>query len=209
MAATSPTGIVVFKGNQTEILALVNPKAKWKEAERLLVAQASAQHHILPQLRLHVDLQNRVCGAKTIGKLEKDLRAVAGDNLGIDNYRVRAARKDSVPAETALLINRNMKSGELLQSTKDVIILGSVPEDARVETMRSCFVFGSIGGTVLAGVRNTGEAVIACLEVAGGAHLSIGSASAVLHLAPGGIHSRYYVISAAHGQVNVDTRTLD
>jgi len=71
MAATSPTGIVVFKGNQTEILALVNPKAKWKEAERLLVAQASAQHHILPQLRLHVDLQNRVCGAKTIGKLER------------------------------------------------------------------------------------------------------------------------------------------
>ncbi|MEN6551056.1 MAG: septum site-determining protein MinC [Candidatus Cryosericum sp.] len=209
MAATSPTGIVVFKGNQTEILALVNPKAKWREAERLLVAQASAQHHILPQLRLHVDLQNRVCGAKTISKLEKDLRAVAGDNLGIDNYRVRAARKDSVPAETALLVNRNMKAGELLQTTKDVIILGSVPEGARIETMRSCFVFGSISGTVLAGVRGSGDAIIVCLEVAGGARLSIGTASAVLHLAPGGMRSRTYVISAAHGQVNVDTRILD
>src|SRR5450756_2601886 len=104
MAATSPTNTVVFKGNQTEILALVNPKAKWKEAEHVLLIQAAAQHHILPQLKLQVDLQNRACGLKTLAKLEKDLRKVVGDNLGITNYRIRGSKKDTPPSETALII---------------------------------------------------------------------------------------------------------
>ncbi|HEY5000806.1 MAG TPA: septum site-determining protein MinC [Candidatus Cryosericum sp.] len=209
MAATSPTNIVVFKGNQTEILALVNPKAKWKEASHVLVIQAGAQHHILPQLKLQVDLQNRACGLKTLAKLEKDLRKVVGDNLGITNYRIRESKKSTPPSETALIIARDLVRGEVIQTTKDVVVVGSVLEGSRIETMRSCFVFGAIRGAVRAGTQGIQDAVITCLEVAGGASLSIGNASAILHLAPAGMRSHYYVASAAQGRLNVETRFLD
>jgi septum formation inhibitor MinC len=209
MAATSPTTIVVFKGNQTEILALVNPKATWKEASHVLVVQAAAQHQILPQLKLKVDLQNRACGLKTLTKLEKDLRKVVGDNLGITNYRIRESKKSTPQPETALVIARDIIKGEVIQTTKDVVVIGSVLEGSRVETMHSCFVFGAIRGTVLAGTQGTPDALITCLEVAGGASLSVGKASAVLHLAPAGMRSHYYVASAAQGRLNVETRFLE
>jgi len=210
MAATSSTNTVVFKGNQTEILALVNPKAKWKEAEHLLLIQAAAQHHILPQLKLQVDLQNRACGLKTLTKLEKDLRKVVGDNLGITNYRIRESKEGTPPpSETALIIAHDLIRDEVIQTTKDVVVVGSILEGSRVETMRSCFVFGTIRGTVLAGTQGTKDAVITCLEVAGGASLSVGNASAVLHLAPAGIRNHYYVASAAQGRLNVETRFLE
>jgi septum formation inhibitor MinC len=209
MAATSPTATVVFKGNQTEILALVNPKAKWKEAEHVLVIQAAAQHHILPQLKLQVDLQNRACGLKTVARLEKELRKAVGDNLGITNYRIRGSKKDSPPSETALIIARDLIRGEVIQTTKDVVVVGSVLEGARIETMRSCFVFGTIRGTVLAGTQGVQNAVITCLEVFGGASLAVGNASAVLHLAPAGIRGHYYVVSSIQGRLNVETRFLE
>ena len=209
MAATSPTNTVVFKGNQTEILALVNPKAKWKEAAHVLLIQADAQHRILPQLKLQVDLQNRACGLKTLAKLEKDLRKVVGDNLGITNYRIRGSKKDAPPPETALIIARDLVRGEVIQTTKDVVVIGSVVEGSRIETMRSCFVFGAIRGTVIAGTRETQDAVITCLEVAGGASLAVGSASAVLHLAPAGMRGHYYVVNAVQGRLNVETRFLE
>lgn len=209
MAATSPTNIVVFKGNQTEILALVNPKAKWKEAEHVLLIQAAAQHHILPQLKLQVDLQNRACGLKTLAKLEKDLRKAVGENLGILNYRIRESKKSSPLPETALVITRDVTRGETIQTAKDIVVIGSILEGSRVETMRSCFVFGSIKGTVLAGTQGIQNAVITCLEVAGGASLTVGSTSAVLHLAPAGIRGHYYVASAVQGRLNVETRFLE
>jgi hypothetical protein len=165
----------VFKGNQTEILALVNPKAKWKEAAHVLLIQATVQHHIIPQLKLQVDLQNRACGLKTLAKLEKDLRKVVGDNLGITNYRIRGSKKGAAPSETALIIARDLIRGEVIQTTTQ-------------------------------GIQ---DAVITCLEVAGGASLSIGNASAVLHLAPAGMRSHYYVTSAAQGRLNVETRFLE
>jgi len=208
MASTSPTNIVVFKGNQAEILALVNPKAKWKEAEHVLIMQATAQHQILPQLKLNVDLQNRACGLKTLARLEKGLRKAVGDNLAIGNYRVRESKKGAAPAESALIIARDVTAGEIIQTTRDVVVMGSVMEGSRIETMRSCFVFGAIRGAVVAGTRGTEGAVIACLEVAGGASLSVGDASAVLHLAPAGMRGHYYVASAAQGRLNVETRFL-
>ena len=209
MAATSPTNTVVFKGNQTEILALVNPKATWKEASHVLVVQAAAQHQILPQLKLQVDLQNRACGLKTLARLEKDLRKAVGDNLGITNYRIRESKKSTPPSETALIIARDLIRGEVIQTTKDVVVVGCVLEGSRIETMRSCFVFGAIKGTVLAGTQGIQNAVITCLEVAGGASLAVGSASAILHLTPAGIRSHYYVVSAVQGRLNVETRFLE
>jgi len=209
MAATSPTNIVVFKGNQTEILALVNPKAKWKEAERTLVTQAAAQHRILPQLKLQVDLQNRSCGLKSISTLEKNLRKSVGDNLGITNYRVRSSKKTAPAAETALVFTRDLAKGEAIQTTKDVVIVGSIPEGASIETLRSCFVFGSIRGIVRAGTQGLPEATIVCLDVVGGASLSVGTASAALHLAPAGMRGHYYVATASQGQLRVETRFLE
>jgi septum formation inhibitor MinC len=75
--------------------------------------------------------------------------------------------------------------------------------------MRSCFVFGAIRGTILAGTQGNPDALITCLEVAGGASLSVGNASAVLHLAPAGMRSHYYVASSAQGRLNVETRFLE
>ncbi|HWQ21764.1 MAG TPA: septum site-determining protein MinC, partial [Clostridia bacterium] len=170
---------------------------------------AAAQHHILPQLRLQVDLQNRACGLKTLAKLEKDLRKVVGDNLGIANYRIRGSKKETPPTETALIIARDLARGEVLQTTKDVVVIGSIPEGSRVETMHSCFVFGSIRGTVIAGTQGIQNAIITCLEVAGGASLSISGASAIIHLAPAGMRSHYYVVSAVQGRLNVETRFLE
>lgn len=209
MTATSPTSIVVFKGNQTEILALVNPKAKWKEVERTLTVQAAAQHRILPQLKLQVDLQNRSCGLKSIGTLEKNLRKAVGDNLSIGNYRIRGSRKTAPLAETALVFARDLVKGEMIQTTKDVVVIGSVPEGASIETMQSCFVFGSIRGTVKAGTQGLQDAIVACLDIAGGASLSVGSASAAVHLAPAGIRNHYYVASATEGKLHVETRFLE
>lgn len=209
MAATNPTNIVVFKGNQTEILALVNPKAKWREAERTLVVQAAAQHRILPQLKLQVDLQNRSCGLKSIATLEKNLRKAAGDNLSIGNYRIRGSKKATPTPETALVFARDLIKGEAIQTTKDVVVMGSVAEGASIETMRSCFVFGSIRGIVKAGTQGLEGACIVCLDVAGGASLSVGTSSAALHLAPAGMRNHYYVASASQGQLRVETRFLE
>ncbi len=205
MASTNPASAVIFKGTQTEILALVNPKATWKDAQRTLLAQVVAQHHIFPQLKLQVDLQNRACGLKTLTKLEKDLRKTVGDNLGISNYRIRVSKKEIPPAETALVLTRDLAANEVVQTTRDIVVVGSVPETARIETLRSCFVFGTIKGRVQAAA----DAVIVCLEVAGGASLSIGKATAVLHLIPAGIRHHYYVVSAIHDQLHVDTRFLE
>jgi septum formation inhibitor MinC len=190
-------------------MALVNPKAKWKEAERVLIVQAAAQHHILPQLKLQVDLQNRACGLKTVARLEKELRKAVGDNLGITNYRIRGSKKDTPSSETALVIAHDLIKGEVIQTTKDVVVVGSVLEGSRIETMRSCFVFGAIRGTILAGTQGIQNAVITCLEVFGGASLAVGNASAVLHLAPAGIRGHYYVVSSVQGRLNVETRFLE
>jgi septum formation inhibitor MinC len=209
MAATSPTNVVVFKGNQSALLALVNPKAKWKEAERTLVVQAAAQHRILPQLKLQVDLQNRSCGLKSLTTLEKNLRKIVGDNLAIDNYRIRGSKKSAPPGETALVLVRDLARGETIQTTRDVIVVGSILEGACVETMQSCFVFGSIQGTVKAGTREPQDAAIVCLDIAGGASLSVGDASAMLHLAPAGMRNHYYVATASQGQLHIETRFLE
>lgn len=209
MAAINPTNTVVFKGSQTEIVALVNPKAKWKEAQHILLTQAASQHQILPQLKLQVDLQNRICGPKTLTVLERALQKVVGDNLSIANYRIRQSRKTAVPGDSALIIAHDLGMGELIQTTRDVVVIGSVPVGSRIETMRSCFVFGSIKGTVAAGTHGIQEAVITCLDIAGGASVSIGTASAVLHLAPVGMRNHYYVASAVHGKIDIQTHTLE
>jgi septum formation inhibitor MinC len=209
MAAISPTNTVVFKGSQTEIVALVNPKAKWKEAQRVLLTQAAQQHHILPQLKLQVDLQNRMCGPKTLTALERALRKVVGDNLSIVNYRIRESKKPAVSSDSTLIIAHDLAKGELIQTTSNVVVIGSVLAGSRIETMRSCFVFGSIKGTVAAGTHGVQDAVITCLEIAGGASLSIGTTSAVLHLAPVGMRNHYYVASAVQGKLEVQTRVVE
>ncbi len=209
MAATNPGNSVIFKGNQSEILALVNPKAKWKEAERTLVAQAAAQHRILPQLRLVVDLQNRSCGLKSVATLEKELRKAVGDNLSIGNYRVRASAKNVSGADSALILARDLAATEIIQTTKDVVVIGSVPEGAHIETVQSCFIFGTIRGTVRAGTKGKEGAIIACLDIAGGASLCVGTASAVLHIAPAGMRGHYYVATASQGQLRVQTHFVE
>ncbi len=210
MASTNATSTVIFKGTQTEILALVNPKAKWKDVQQTLLSQVATQHHIFPQLKLQIDFQNRVCGLKTLTKLEKDLRKIAGDKLGITNYRIRASRKETAASsETALVLVRDLADNETIQTTKDVMIVGSIPESARVETPRSCFVFGTIRGKVLAGSQGGVDAVIVCLETASGASLAIGKAAAVLHLAPSSMRPHYYIAHADQGQLRLDTRFLE
>ena len=209
MAATNPGNSVIFKGNQSEILALVNPKAKWKEAERTLVAQAAAQHRILPQLRLVVDLQNRSCGLKSVATLEKELRKAVGDNLSIGNYRVRASAKNVSGADSALILARDLAATEIIQTTKDVVVIGSVPEGAHIETVQSCFIFGTIRGAVRAGTRGKEGATIVCLDIAGGASLCVGTASAVLHVAPAGMRGHYYVATASQGQLRVQTHFVE
>ncbi|MCE5192968.1 MAG: septum site-determining protein MinC [Candidatus Cryosericum sp.] len=209
MAATSATPIVVFKGSQTELLALVHPKAKWKEAQHMLLTQTAAQHRILPQLKLQVDLQNRLCGPKTLGVLERALRTIVGDNLSISNYRIRESKKPAAAGDSAMIIAHDLAQGEVIQTTRDVVVIGSVLAGSRIETLRSCFVFGAVKGTVAAGIRGNQDAVIACLEIAGGASLSIGTTSAVLHLAPVGMRNHYYVARAVQGKLDVQPHILE
>lgn len=208
MASTSPTSVVVFKGSQTEILALVNPKSKWREVQQALLAQVPIQHRILPQLRLRLDLQFRACGAKTLAKLEKDLRKLVGDNVGIMNYRIRDSRKAPATPDTAAIFLNDLAPNATVQTTKDVVIVGSVPEGARVETAGSCFVFGSIRGTVEAGKRST-TAVITCLEVGSGASVAVSGSTSVLHLVPPSAHRHVYVLRSEQNQLIVETRPLD
>jgi len=96
-----------------------------------------------------VDLQNRLCGPKTLGVLERALRTIVGDNLSISNYRMRESKKPAAASDSAMIIAHDLAQGEVIQTTRDVVVIGSVLAGSRIETLRSCFVFGASEGPLL------------------------------------------------------------
>jgi septum site-determining protein MinC len=92
----------------------------------------------------------------------------AGRSAGIATRpAVRAVQAPTIPdADAALLVQRTLRSGQVLRHHGHLTIIGDVNPGAEVVASGSIVVWGRLRGTAHAGALGDAEAVVCALELA-------------------------------------------
>lgn len=79
--------------------------------------------------------------------------------------RLLEERKETLPAKDGIFYRGTLRGRQVLESETSIVIIGDVEEEATVVSKGNVVVTGTVYGTVLAGVNENYEAVIAALHM--------------------------------------------
>ena len=84
-----------------------------------------------------------------------------------DTIREKEQEKDKKEetAESGQFYRGTLRSGQILESDGDVIVLGDVNPGAKVVAARNAVILGSLTGTVYAGMNGTGSAFVVAMSM--------------------------------------------
>ncbi len=97
------------------------------------------------------------CGFKTNLRAVKDMCLSLGIPCDIDSLELEKIKERAETEETKF-VKKTIRSGEKITSSGDLAILGDVNPGAEIEAGGNVYVFGSLRGTVRAGIgKRSGE----------------------------------------------------
>ena len=179
---------VQIKGIREGLLITV-PDGEWPNIQDELLVEVDKQADFLRGAKLILDVENHILNAATLGKLrdmisdrELSLWAVLSHSptteqtaqaLGLAT-RIHQAHPDesSRPIETNLdgdegiLVRRTMRSGNSLEHTGHITVIGDVNPGAEIIAGGDVVVWGRLRGVVHAGAEGDPKAVICALDLA-------------------------------------------
>jgi septum site-determining protein MinC len=179
--------LVQIKGLRDGLLVSLDD-APWEEQRAALIAQVDAQPTFFQGARLALDVTSQVLHVNEMVELrdqlsERGIRlwAVISESptteqtaqlLGlatrISKPRPEEARQFSVEdlgEETALFLNRTLRSGTRIEFAGHVVVLGDVNPGAEIVAGRNVIIWGRLRGMVHAGSKGNRQAVICALEL--------------------------------------------
>jgi septum site-determining protein MinC len=162
--------------------------APWEEQLAALLAQVDAQPAFFQGARLALDVASQVLHVNELVDLRDKLSergiflwAVVSESpttektaqlLGlatrVSKPRPEEVRKFSVEdlgEETALFLNRTLRSGTRIEFSGHVVVLGDVNPGAEIVAEGNVLIWGRLRGTVHAGVKGNRNAVICALDL--------------------------------------------
>ena len=179
--------LIQIKGLRDGLLVSLDD-APWENQRAALIAQVDAQPASFQGARLALDVASQVLHVKELVDLRDQLSergiflwAVVSESpttestaqlLGlatrISKPRPEEARQFSVEnlgEETALFLNRTLRSGTRIEFAGHVLVFGDVNPGAEVVAEGSVFVWGRLRGMVHAGSKGNTKAIIGALDL--------------------------------------------
>jgi septum site-determining protein MinC len=179
--------LIQIKGLRDGLLVSLND-APWENQRAALIAQVDAQAAFFQGARLALDVASQVLHVKELVDLRDQLSergiflwAVVSESpttestaqlLGlatrISKPRPEEARQFSVEdlgEETALFLNRTLRSGTRIEFAGHVVVFGDVNPGAEVIAEGSVIIWGRLRGMVHAGSKGNKKAIIGALDL--------------------------------------------
>lgn len=173
----------MIKGYRDGLLANM-PEGDWSAACQDLLQQIREKNGFFRGARMAVDAGAHVLHAAEMGGLRNDL-AEAGVILGVvistspqTAYTARmlglsqglrpeapVSNYTPIPAEEARIISSQLLAGMHYECVTDLVIMGDVPAGVQLESGGSILVWGSLRGSVHAGLGSNEGAVISALDL--------------------------------------------
>jgi len=179
--------LIQIKGLRDGLLVSLND-APWENQRAALIAEVDAQAAFFQGARLALDVASQVLHVKELVDLRDQLSergiflwAVVSESpttestaqlLGlatrISKPRPEEARQFSVEdlgEETALFLNRTLRSGTRIEFAGHVVVFGDVNPGAEVVAEGSVIIWGRLRGMVHAGSKGNKKAIIGALDL--------------------------------------------
>ena len=179
--------LIQIKGLRDGLLVSLND-APWENQRAALIAQVDAQAAFFQGARLALDVASQVLHVKELVDLRDQLSergiflwAVVSESpttestaqlLGlatrISKPRPEEARQFSVEdlgEETALFLNRTLRSGTRIEFAGHVVVFGDVNPGAEVIAEGSVIIWGRLRGMVHAGSKGNKKSIIGALDL--------------------------------------------
>lgn len=177
-----------IKGMRDGLLVSL-PPAEWDEQSAALLAQIDSQQTFFQGARLALDVGSQVIKVNEMVHLRDRLSernvslwAVISESgvtehtaqlLGLATRvsKPRPEEQQSLDAgpisqETALYVNRTVRSGTRVEFPGSVVVLGDVNPGAELVVQGSVIIWGRLRGAVHAGSGGDADAVVCSLEIA-------------------------------------------
>jgi len=177
-----------IKGMRDGLLVSL-PPAEWDEQSSALLAQIDSQQAFFQGARLALDVGSQVIKVNEMVLLRDQLSersvslwAVISESgvtehtaqlLGLATRvsKPRPEEQQSLDAgpisqETALYVNRTVRSGTRVEFPGSIVVLGDVNPGAELVVQGSVIIWGRLRGAVHAGSGGDAEAVVCSLEIA-------------------------------------------
>ena len=179
--------LIQIKGLRDGLLVSLDD-APWENQRAALIAQVDAQPAFFQGARLALDVASQVLHVKELVDLRDQLSergiflwAVVSESpttettaqlLGlatrISKPRPEEARQFSVEdlgEETALFLNRTLRSGTRIEFAGHVVVFGDVNPGAEIIAEGSVIIWGRLRGMVHAGSKGNKKAIIGALDL--------------------------------------------
>ncbi len=179
--------LIQIKGLRDGLLVSLDD-ASWDEQRKALLAQVDAQQAFFQGARLALDVASQVLHVNELVELRDQLSergislwAVISESpttektaqlLGlatrISKPRPEENRQFSVEdlgEETALFLNRTIRSGTRIEFSGHVVVLGDVNPGAEIVAEGNVIIWGHLRGMVHAGAKGNRNAVICALDL--------------------------------------------
>lgn len=183
---TETNSLIQIKGLRDGLLVSLDD-APWEKQLAALMAQVDAQPSFFQGARLALDVASQVLKVDDLVSLRDQLSergislwAVLSESpttektsqlLGlatrISKPRPEETRKfavDDLGEETALFLNRTLRSGTRIVFDGHVVVLGDVNPGAEILAEGNVIIWGRLRGTVHAGSKGNREAVVCALD---------------------------------------------
>jgi septum site-determining protein MinC len=181
------TSLVQIKGLRDSLLVSLSD-APWTEQSAALLAQIDGQPGFFRGARLALDVGTQVLKVNDMVELRDRLSernvslwAVVSESpttektaqlLGLAT-RVSKPRPEeqhpiearNITDETALFVNKTLRSGTRVEFAGHVVVVGDVNPGAEIVAEGSVFVWGRLRGSVAAGTKGNQSAVVCALDL--------------------------------------------
>ncbi|MEW6405618.1 MAG: septum site-determining protein MinC [Chloroflexota bacterium] len=196
------TALVQIKGLRDGLLASL-ADAAWEDQRKALLAQIDERPAFFQGARLAMDVGTQILKVNDLVELRDQLSernvslwAVVSESPTTENTaqllglatriskpRPEEKRQFSIPEptdESALFINKTLRSGVRIEYSGHVVILGDVNAGAEVVAEGNVIVWGRVRGMIHAGSKGNRDAVICALDLSATQLRIAGEVSAVL-----------------------------
>jgi septum site-determining protein MinC len=164
------------------------PAAGWEDQRTALLAQIDGQQAFFNGARLALEVGAQVIKVNEMVELRDQLSernvslwAVISDSAATEQTsqllglatRISKPRPEEVanldaepiPEETALFLNRTLRSGTRIEFPGTVVVLGDINPGAELVAQGNIVIWGRLRGTVHAGCAGNKEAVVCALDL--------------------------------------------
>jgi septum site-determining protein MinC len=180
------TSLVQIKGMRDGLLVSLG-EAAWPVLRRALMERIEAQPAFFQGARLALEVGNQVLHAAELTALRDNLSergitlwAVLSNSPTTENTsqilglatRIHKPRPQEMATakgiddETALWVNKTLRSGTRIEFASHIVIFGDVNPGAEVVAGGSVIVWGRARGVIHAGAQGNQEAVVCALDLA-------------------------------------------